>query len=132
MQIGEVAELVGLSVRTIRHWEEAGLVVPSGRSPGGFRLYTDDDAERLRLVKHMKPLDFTPEEMREVLHLWGQLSSGPDEEARRSAAARLEVYAAAAEERCAVLRSHLERAREIAGRLRPEVTRRRVPGRTAP
>ncbi len=61
-QIGEVAELVGLSLRTIRHYEEVDLVPPSGRSSGGFRLYTDADIARLRLVKHMKPLDFTLEE----------------------------------------------------------------------
>jgi len=47
-QIGQVAGAVGLSLRTIRHWEEVGLVLPSGRSAGGFRLYTDQDtAERL-------------------------------------------------------------------------------------
>ena len=54
-QIGQVAEAVGLSLRTIRHWEEVGLVLPSGRSAAGFRLYTDRDTERLRLLKKMKP-----------------------------------------------------------------------------
>ena len=49
-QIGTVAERVGLSLRTIRHYEEVGLVVPSGRSAGGFRLYTDGDVERLEQV----------------------------------------------------------------------------------
>jgi DNA-binding transcriptional MerR regulator len=48
-QIGQVAEAVGLSPRTIRHWEEIGPVLPSGRSAGGFRLSTDRDAERLRM-----------------------------------------------------------------------------------
>jgi DNA-binding transcriptional MerR regulator len=43
MQIGEAAERVGLSLRTIRHWDEVGLVVPSARSNGGFRLYTEAD-----------------------------------------------------------------------------------------
>lgn len=50
-QIGEVAEAVGLSLRTIRYYEEVGVVPPWGRTAGGFRLYTDDDIERLRLVK---------------------------------------------------------------------------------
>lgn len=120
-QIGEVAEAVGLSVRTVRHWEEMGLAEPSGRSPGGFRLYTDDDAERLRLVKHMKPLGFTLEEMREVLRLWDRLSSERGEGPRRSAAERLEAYADAAEERCAGLRRQLAAARDIARTLRSEV-----------
>src|SRR5690348_10590123 len=43
MQIGEVADRIGLSLRTIRYYEEVGLITPSARSPGGFRLYTEDD-----------------------------------------------------------------------------------------
>lgn len=66
-RIGEVAEAVGLSLRTIRYYEEAGLVLPSGRSAGGFGLYTGADIERLRLVKHVKPLELTIEEMRDLL-----------------------------------------------------------------
>lgn len=53
LQIGEAAEGAGLSIRTIRHYEEAGLVVPSARSDGGFRLYTEADLDRLRVVKRM-------------------------------------------------------------------------------
>ncbi len=68
-QIGVVADTVGLSLRTIRHYEEVGLVVPSGRSHGGFRLYTDDDIDRLVQVKAMKPLGFSLDEISEVLEL---------------------------------------------------------------
>jgi len=64
-QIGEVAEAVGLSLRTIRHWDDVALVPPSGRSAGGFRLYTDADIERLRLGRSLKPLDLTLEEIRD-------------------------------------------------------------------
>ncbi|CAM5727047.1 hypothetical protein SBADM41S_09163 [Streptomyces badius] len=46
MQIGEVAARTELSLRTIRHYEETGLVVPSARSRGGFRLYTEYDVAR--------------------------------------------------------------------------------------
>ncbi|MDI5940941.1 MerR family transcriptional regulator, partial [Micromonospora sp. DH15] len=67
MQIGEAADRVGLSVRTIRHYEEAGLIVPSARSEGGFRLYTEPDLDRLAVVKRMKPLGFTLDEMRDLL-----------------------------------------------------------------
>ena len=68
-QIGAVAERVGLSLRTIRHYEEVGLVTPTGRSAGGFRLYTDADVDRLSQVKVMKPLGFSLEETHEVLEL---------------------------------------------------------------
>jgi DNA-binding transcriptional MerR regulator len=59
MQIGEVAERTALSLRTIRYYEEVGLVPPSARTQGGFRLYTEADVERLLLVKRMKPLEFS-------------------------------------------------------------------------
>ena len=59
VQVGVVAERLGLSVRTLHHWEEKGLVTPSHRSPGGFRLYTEADIERLLLIRRMKPLGFS-------------------------------------------------------------------------
>lgn len=69
LQIGEVAEQVGLSLRTVRYYEEVGLVTPSSRTEGGFRLYSDDDVSRLALVKRMKPLGLTLEEMGELVKL---------------------------------------------------------------
>lgn len=67
MKIGEVAERTGLSIRTIRHYEEMEVVSPSGRSPGGFRLYSSADVDRLLLIRRMKPLEFTLEEIRDFL-----------------------------------------------------------------
>lgn len=69
LQIGEVAEQVGLSLRTVRYYEEVGLVSPSARSEGGFRLYSDEDVSKLALVKRMKPLGLTLEEMGELVRL---------------------------------------------------------------
>ena len=69
LQIGEVAEQVGLSLRTVRYYEEVGLVTPSARSEGGFRLYSDEDVSRLTLVKRMKALGLTLEEMGELVKL---------------------------------------------------------------
>jgi MerR family transcriptional regulator, copper efflux regulator len=74
MQIGEVAERTGLSLRTIRYYEEVGLIEPSARSQGGFRLYTDADVERLQVVKRMKPLDFTLDQMRDLLTIIDRLA----------------------------------------------------------
>ena len=45
MQIGELADRAEMSLRTIRHYDEVGLLTPSGRSDGGFRLYTDAVAQ---------------------------------------------------------------------------------------
>lgn len=69
MQIGEVAERVGLSLRTVRYYEEIGLVAPVGRSPGGFRIYDEDAVERLALVRDLKPLGFSLEEIRAVVEM---------------------------------------------------------------
>jgi MerR family copper efflux transcriptional regulator len=67
MHIGELAEQTGLSLRTIRHYDEIGLLKPSGRTDGGFRLYTDADLDRLMLIRRMKPLGYSLEQMAELL-----------------------------------------------------------------
>lgn len=69
MQIGEVAERVGLSLRTVRYYEEVGLVTPVERSSGGFRIYDEHAVERLKLVRDLKPLGFSLEEIREIVDL---------------------------------------------------------------
>ena len=123
-QIGEVAEMVGLSLRTIRHYEEVGLVPPSGRSTGGFRLYTDTDIERLQLVKDMKPLDFRLEEMRELLGLLdGSDDPSASSERREALVARLGEFAEAAEARCARLRRDLAAAESLTATLRERAAR---------
>lgn len=68
-QIGEVAERVGLSIRTIRYYEEIDLVVPSGRTDGGFRLYREDEIRRLELAKALKPTGLSLEEVVELVTL---------------------------------------------------------------
>ncbi|HSP30376.1 MAG TPA: MerR family transcriptional regulator [Ilumatobacteraceae bacterium] len=121
-QIGEVAEAVGLSLRTIRYYEEAGLVLASGRSTGGFRLYTAADIDRLRLVKHMKPLELTIEEMRDLLATRDQLADATTSEHDRSTLLdRLSMFAELAEERCQRLRDHVDAAESISRTLRAEL-----------
>ena len=111
MQIGEVAEKTSLSLRTIRYYEEVGLAPPSARTAGGFRLYTEGDVDRLQLIKRMKPLDFSLEEMRDLLAILDELDAGrPDAAARRALVERLAVYRAQAEERVATLRARLAQA----------------------
>ena len=74
-QIGEVAERTELSISTIRHYDQFGLVVPSARSHGGFRLYTESDIDRLLVIRRMKPLGFSLEQMRELLDATHLLSA---------------------------------------------------------
>ncbi|MEW1981879.1 MerR family transcriptional regulator [Citricoccus sp. NPDC079358] len=86
MQIGEVAERTQLSLRTIRHYDQVGLVPPSGRSQGGFRLYTARDVERLNHVRRITPLGFSLEETAEILTLLekSERSAGAEEYLERA------------------------------------------------
>jgi DNA-binding transcriptional MerR regulator len=54
LRIHEAAELVGLTTRTIRYYEEVGLLEPAARSECAYRLYDEDDLERLRYIKAMR------------------------------------------------------------------------------
>jgi MerR family copper efflux transcriptional regulator len=111
VQIGDVAERTGLSLRTIRWYEEVGLVPPSARTSGGFRLYTDADIQRLELVKRMKPLDFTLEEMRDLLTTVDQLDDAATSAAQRYALRdRLVMYRELADQRVEALRTQLVNA----------------------
>jgi DNA-binding transcriptional MerR regulator len=126
MQIGEVAERTNLSLRTIRYYEEVDLVPPSARTPGGFRLYTEADVARLMLIRRMKPLDFTLEEMRDVLEALDLLGGSEIGAARRrELVERLDMYRDAVKARVTALRDQLESAEEFAGDLRREITRQK-------
>lgn len=67
MQIGEVATRTEPSPRSLRHWEEMGLLCPSGCTEGCFRLYSEDDAEKILVIRRMKTFGFTLDRMKTVL-----------------------------------------------------------------
>ncbi len=116
MHIGELAEKTGLSLRTIRHYDEVGLLKASGRTDGGFRIYTRDDLSRLILIRRMKPLGFSLEEMTELLRIIDVLESeGSDDAAVRT---ELEAFIAQAVERRAKLQEQLVMADEFLELLR--------------
>ncbi|MGW6293875.1 MerR family transcriptional regulator [Streptomyces sp. NPDC055058] len=127
MQIGEVAARTELSLRTIRHYEETGLVIPSARSQGGFRLYTEADVARLMVIRRMKPLGFTLDEMRDLLDITDRLdaAAGDDlpDERREELLERLRDFDRAAKKRVEDLRTQLSRAEEFAATLAARLTR---------
>lgn len=125
MQIGEVAEQTGLSLRTIRYYEEVGLVTPSSRTIGGFRLYTETDVARLRFVRRMKPLEFSLGEMKDVLQVLDGLETDPQDSQHADLVARLEMYRDAANARVSALREQLDVAEGFATDLKREIGRQR-------
>nr|WP_308115165.1 MULTISPECIES: MerR family transcriptional regulator [unclassified Rhodococcus (in: high G+C Gram-positive bacteria)] len=67
MKVGEVARLVGISVRTLHHYDDIGLVVPSGRTSKGYRSYSASDVERLHQVLTYRELGFVLDDIAALL-----------------------------------------------------------------
>lgn len=65
--VGEVAKLSKLSVRTLHHYDEIGLLKASGRTEAGYRLYSDNDLLRLQQILLYREFDFALEDIRELL-----------------------------------------------------------------
>jgi MerR family transcriptional regulator, Zn(II)-responsive regulator of zntA len=57
MRIGDLAKKAGTTLRTIRYYEQLGLIAPTSRTKGGFRLYAEEELRRLRLIKNLQLLD---------------------------------------------------------------------------
>ena len=111
MKIGEVAERTSLSIRSLRHYDELGLASPSAHSPGGFRLYTEADVERLLTIRRMKPLGFPLDRMREFARAVDQLHDDPRDAEATDVVESIRVETA---ERLRKLRKHLAYAEEFA------------------
>lgn len=69
-RIGELSAKVGLTERTIRYYEELGLLESVKRLDGGVRVYTDDDVRRLRYIGKLKMLGLTLQEMLELENMY--------------------------------------------------------------
>lgn len=63
LRVGELAGMTGVTVRTLHHYEEIGLLRPSHRSPAGHRLYAPTDVERLHRIRCLRQLGFSLEEI---------------------------------------------------------------------
>jgi MerR family transcriptional regulator, thiopeptide resistance regulator len=65
--VGQVAHLSGVTVRTLHHYDEIGLLSPTERTSGGYRVYTDADLERLRRILFYRELGFALDEIATIL-----------------------------------------------------------------
>jgi MerR family transcriptional regulator, repressor of the yfmOP operon len=114
LRIQEVAAALGLTTRTIRYYEEIGLLTPAARSEGDYRLYDADDLDRLRFIKDLR--DEAGFSLAEI----GQLLE--DENARAQTRARFRATSDLAERR-ALLLEGIERIDRQVGSLRGKIDR---------
>lgn len=68
--IGDLSKTLEMSQRTIRYYEEIGLLNSIKRVEGGRRIYTDADLRRLKLIKRLKIMGMTLSEMQELEAMW--------------------------------------------------------------
>ncbi|WP_369140786.1 MerR family transcriptional regulator [Modestobacter versicolor] len=122
MRIGELAERTGLSLPTLRHYDETGLLSPSARTAGKFRLYSEADFEKLMVIRRMKPLGFSVEEMRQLLVVVEGLRASTTAAERDRLLVELRAFTAEATERRERLQRQLDRADEFLEILRTEET----------
>src|SRR4051794_5019899 len=117
LRIQEVAAALGLTARTIRYYEELGLLTPAARSEGDYRLYDEDDVERLRFIKDLRDdAGFSLAEISQLLE---------DEAARNRNRVRFRE-AADVDERRAILEDTLARVDRQVASLRAKADRLRT------
>lgn len=108
MQIGELAERAHLSLRTLRHYDEIGLLQPSARTSGGFRIYSDHDYDRLVLIRQARALGFSLDQVAELLTILDR-----DDPAIGSAGEKLEALLQEARIRRESMAENLDRADDL-------------------
>jgi MerR family transcriptional regulator, copper efflux regulator len=69
MKIHELAERTGAPAKTIRYYEQVGALPPPRRKPNGYRDYEDNDVDRLKFVLGARQLDFSLQDIAEILAL---------------------------------------------------------------
>jgi DNA-binding transcriptional MerR regulator len=72
LRIGELSQASGVPTKTIRYYEDVGLLPPAQRAENGYRLYGDEDVQRLRFIRNARSLDFSLDDLREILALRDQ------------------------------------------------------------
>jgi DNA-binding transcriptional MerR regulator len=91
MQIGEVARRAGITLRTVRYYEELGLINHTVRTKGGFRLYDDGELRKLEMIRDLQELDFPLAKIRSLFARKRAAQSGAElaGELRETLAAQL-------------------------------------------
>lgn len=72
LTVGELAKQSGLNARTIKYWEERGLIAPTTRSDGGFRLFSEATVPVCRLIQDLQLFNYSLEEIKECAELFDE------------------------------------------------------------
>jgi MerR family Zn(II)-responsive transcriptional regulator of zntA len=78
MQIGELARKAGITLRTVRYYEQLGLINHAVRTKGGFRLYHGEELRKLELIRDLQALDFPLAKIRALFSRKREARSGAD------------------------------------------------------
>ena len=111
---GDMARLTGNTLRTVRFYEEAGILEPDRRSAGGHRLFSIAQLDRLHFITDMRATGLSLEEIKTLLELKAGADTG--KQAAEGALDALDAQIEALDQKLAIfnrLRSELDRAREI-------------------
>ncbi len=74
--VGELANSSGVNVRTVKYWEERGLIQPTSRSEGGFRLYDERVVSFCRQIQDLQLFSYSLDEIGEIIGLFGSSDAG--------------------------------------------------------
>jgi DNA-binding transcriptional MerR regulator len=121
IRVGEVARRLKVSPRTIKYYEEIGLIEPEERSAGGFRLYGSRGVERLERILKMKSIGYSLAAIRELLAVRDRAKEADRMTVLRTAAEHLRERGREASERVLKIREDLERAESLREELEHDI-----------
>ena len=121
VRVGEVAERLGVSPRTVKYYEELGLVEPGERSTGGFRLYGSREIERLERILRMKSIGYSLAAIRELLAVRDTAQEADRVTVLRTATQHLREREREASERVLKIREDLQRAEALRRELERDI-----------
>lgn len=117
--IGEAADLTGVTAKMIRHYESIGLIPPANRTFANYRLYNDADLHRLRFIKRSRTLGFSMKQIEALLGLWNDPKRA-SAQVKKLAKAHADALGQKIRELEAMQRTLINLARHCHGDQRPE------------
>lgn len=120
-RVGEVAERLGVSPRTIKYYEEIGLVEPRERSPGGFRLYGEEGVRRLERILRLKDMGYSLAAIREIISVRDAAKEAAKTAVLSEVKERLEQQESDVAEKVRKMREGIERAEILRQELRNDI-----------